>query len=140
MTDVFTKDQRSSIMRGIKSKDTKPEMQVRKALHALGLRYRLHVKDLPGKPDLVFPKYKAVIQVRGCFWHGHRCKVDHKPKSNKSYWIPKIENNIARDRKNDAAIKQMGWRLFIVWECECRDNAKFTHTIEQLYSSIVMQT
>lgn len=118
-TDVFSPEKRSAIMRAVKSKDTKPELRLRRALHALGFRYRLNVKDLPGKPDLVFPKHRAVLFVHGCFWHGHNCKRGRrKPKTNAKYWQEKIAKNRARDTKNIEALKAMGWRVLIVWECE----------------------
>ena len=118
-SDVFSPEKRSAIMRAVKSKDTKPELRLRKALHALGFRYRLNVKDLPGKPDLVFPKHGAVIFVHGCFWHGHSCKRGRrKPKANADYWQEKIAKNRARDFKNNKALTSMGWRVLIVWECE----------------------
>ncbi|MHA7872696.1 MAG: very short patch repair endonuclease [Hyphococcus sp.] len=121
-TDVFTPDKRSAVMRAVKSSDTKPERALRKALHALGYRYRLHVKGLPGKPDLVFPKYRTVIFVHGCFWHGHDCKRGARtPKSNASYWRDKIAGNKARDERNAAALRALGWRVVTVWECEIKD-------------------
>lgn len=108
-------------MRAVKGKDTKPEIALRKALFALGLRYRLNVKDLPGKPDLVFPKYRTVIFVHGCFWHGHACKRGARaPKSNAEYWNAKIARNKARDKNNAAALKKLGWRVVTVWECELK--------------------
>jgi len=118
-TDLFSPEKRSEIMRAVKGKDTKPEITLRKALHRLGYRYRLNVRDLPGKPDLVFPKYKAVIFVHGCFWHGHACKRGRRtPKTNRAYWSEKIARNRARDKKNAAALKAAGWRVITVWECE----------------------
>ena len=120
-TDVFTPQKRSEVMRAVKSSDTKPELALRKALHALGYRYRLHVKDLPGKPDLVFPKYRTVIFVHGCFWHGHACKRGARvPKSNVDYWVEKIARNKARDRKNAAALRKLGWRVITLWECKLK--------------------
>lgn len=120
-TDVFTKEKRSEVMRAVKGKNTKPEVTLRKALFALGYRYRLNVKELPGKPDLVFPKYGTVIFVHGCFWHGHRCKRGRRaPKSNAEYWREKISRNKARDKKNAAALKKLGWRVITVWECELK--------------------
>lgn len=121
-TDVFSPEKRSEVMRAVKSKDTKPELALRKALFALGYRYRLNVKALPGKPDLVFPKYRTVIFVHGCFWHGHSCKRGKRvPKSNTEYWTSKIARNKARDKKNAAELKKLGWRLFSVWECELKN-------------------
>ncbi|NOX81845.1 MAG: DNA mismatch endonuclease Vsr [Alphaproteobacteria bacterium] len=106
-------------MRAVKSKDTKPEIVVRKALFALGYRYRLNVKHLPGKPDLVFAKYRTVIFVHGCFWHGHHCKRGARtPKTNTAYWTNKIARNKARDKKNAAALRKLGWRVITLWECK----------------------
>lgn len=102
----------------INSKDTKPEVKLRKTLHQLGYRFRLHLKILPGKPDIVFSKYHTVIQVRGCFWHGHNCIDGHLPKSNKKYWLPKLLKNKQRDRKNDCALRSEGWTVIVVWECD----------------------
>ncbi len=120
-TDVFSPEKRSAVMRAVKSADTKPEIAIRKALHALGYRYRLHVKNLPGKPDLIFPKHRAVIFVHGCFWHGHSCKRGRRvPKTNTDYWLEKVARNKARDRKNTAALKKLGWRIITVWECEVK--------------------
>lgn len=108
-------------MRAVKSSNTKPELALRKALHALGYRYRLYVKDLPGKPDLVFPKYRTVIFVHGCFWHGHACKRGARtPKSNVDYWVEKIARNKARDRKNAAALRKLGWGVITLWECQLK--------------------
>ncbi|MBT8472693.1 MAG: DNA mismatch endonuclease Vsr [Marinicaulis sp.] len=121
-TDVFSAEKRSAIMRAVKSSDTKPELQLRKALHRLGYRYRLNVKTLPGKPDLVFAKHRTVIFVHGCFWHGHNCKRGaRKPKTNAKYWREKIAQNKARDQRNQAALSEYGWRVITVWECELRD-------------------
>lgn len=111
MTDIFSKEERSKIMGKIKSEDTKPELAVRKFLFSHGFRYRLHRKDLPGRPDIVLPKYKTVIFVNGCFWHGHGCKIGsgkRKPKTNIGYWIPKIEKNIERDKENYAKLTYDG--------------------------------
>lgn len=119
MADVFDPKKRSSVMRQIRSKHSKPELIVRSALHARGLRFRLHASDLPGKPDIVFRKAKVAVQVRGCFWHHHSCMDGHIPKSRKSYWGPKISGNVARDRRNDRWLRRMGWSLFVLWECQC---------------------
>lgn len=117
MTDVLTIEQRQLNMRSIKSKDTKPEIILRKALFAEGFRYRLHRKDLPGKPDLVFPRYNAVIFVHGCFWHRHGCKYTSTPSTRVDFWEKKFRENVERDRKNVDELMQMGWRVYIVWEC-----------------------
>jgi len=106
-------------MRAVKSQDTKPELKLRKTLHALGYRYRLNVKTLPGKPDLVFPKFRTVIFVHGCFWHGHDCKRGARiPKTNTDYWRAKISRNKERDVANATALKKLGWRIIALWECE----------------------
>ena len=105
-------------MRAVKGRNTKPEIALRKKLFALGLRYRLNVKDLPGKPDLVFAKHKTVVFVHGCFWHGHDCKRGaRQPKQNASSWKDKIARNKARDKKNASELKKLGWRVVTVWEC-----------------------
>lgn len=109
---------RSQVMAAVKSKNTKPEMVVRKLVHGMGYRYRLHYAKLPGKPDLVFPSRKKVIFVHGCFWHQHTCPAADKPKSNTSYWLPKLERNRNRDIKNLAALKAAGWDALVLWECE----------------------
>ncbi len=119
--DKLSPDKRSDNMRQIRSKNTKPEICVRSFLHKNGLRYRLHYKNLPGKPDLVFPKYKIVVFVHGCFWHGHSklaCNRSHIPKSNKDYWLNKIIHNQARDKANICSLEQLGWKVYVIWECE----------------------
>jgi DNA mismatch endonuclease, patch repair protein len=122
--DVLTPQQRSHCMRNISSKNTKPEMLVRKALFALGLRYRIHRKDLPGTPDLVFPRLRAVILIHGCFWHGHGCNLFVIPQTNRDFWMRKIEGNRARDRKSVQQLRNLGWRVLIVWECVIRGGHK----------------
>ncbi|MGD0799770.1 MAG: DNA mismatch endonuclease Vsr [Terracidiphilus sp.] len=112
-----TAAERSAIMSRIRSKDTKPEMLVRKALHRLGFRFRLHLRDLPGRPDIVLPKYQTIIQVKGCFWHGHTCRDGRMPKSNRNYWVPKLLRNKKRDISNDRKLRCMGWSVHNLWEC-----------------------
>lgn len=120
--DVFTPDERSRVMRAVKGKNTTPEMIVRRMAHALGYRYRLHRKDLPGSPDLVFAGRKAVIFVHGCFWHGHDCKRgSRQPKTNAEYWRAKIARNVDRDAANLQALENQGWRALVLWECELKD-------------------
>ena len=122
--DSVTPERRSEIMSNIRSKGMKPEMFVRKLVHAMGYRYRLHRKDLPGKPDLVFPSRKKVVFVHGCFWHQHddpACKITRTPKSNRDYWVPKLERNKDRDREHQIKLEELGWRPFIVWECQLKD-------------------
>ncbi|MEE2691153.1 MAG: very short patch repair endonuclease [Pseudomonadota bacterium] len=121
-SDVFSKEKRSEVMRAVKSANTRPEIALRKALHRRGLRYRLHAKGLPGTPDLVFPRYGAVLFVHGCFWHGHDCSRGARvPKSNSAYWTAKIARNKARDAETARALKKSGWRVITVWECEMKD-------------------
>lgn len=135
MVDVFSKEKRSEIMSKIRSKNTRPELCVRKFVFSQGFRYRLHRNDLPGNPDLVFPKYRTIVFVHGCFWHGHKCKIgsgNRKPKTNKSYWIQKIKKNMLRDRNNRIKLKAMGWKVIIVWECETKNNHKVAHKLNWL--------
>lgn len=119
--DTITSEKRSWNMSRIHSEDTTPEMLVRSFLHRKGFRFRLHVKTLPGKPDIVLPKYKTVIEVRGCFWHRHEgCKVASTPSSHEEFWRAKFERNVARDRKTEHALAELGWHLIVVWECELK--------------------
>lgn len=120
MADVFTAEKRSAVMARIRSKDTQPELAVRQALHALGYRFRLHDCRLPGRPDIVMHKYRLIVHVKGCFWHGHRCLKGRVPGDNRSYWRPKLEGNKARDRRNDRKLRVMGWRVVTIWECAVR--------------------
>jgi DNA mismatch endonuclease (patch repair protein) len=134
MVDVVDKATRSRMMSGIQGKNTKPELLVRKYLHSRGLRFRLHAKELPGKPDLVFPKYKAVVFVHGCFWHRHSgCKYATTPSSREHFWTNKLSENVARDSYQIAALNGLGLRVFVVWECELRDG---TTRLDLLYSEI----
>lgn len=121
MADVHNSETRSYNMSRIRSKNTKPEMLVRKFLHVNGYRYRLHDKKLPGKPDIVLPKYRTVIFVHGCFWHGHaHCKYYMVPKTRTDWWLQKINNNIANNDKVVAALKKDGWKIIIIWGCELK--------------------
>lgn len=132
MADVHDKATRSYNMSQIKGKNTKPEMLVRKFLHAHGFRYRLHVKDLPGKPDIVLPKYKTVIFVHGCFWHGHEgCRYYVIPKTKTDWWLSKINGNIANDTKAEHALKEKGWNIITLWECELKPK-RISITLENL--------
>jgi len=117
MADVVSKKKRSEMMSGIRGKDTKPEMIVRRGLHARGYRFRLHRKDLPGKPDIVLPKYRAAIFVNGCFWHGHDCHLFKWPKTREEFWREKIGGNRLRDQATKIALEQAGWRILVIWEC-----------------------
>lgn len=118
MSDIFSQTKRSDIMSKISSKDTKPEILVRKFLFSKGFRYRINVKTLPGKPDIVLPKYKTIIFVNGCFWHGHNCKKGKLPSSNTDFWKEKISNNRLRDDKNSDLLVKLGWKVIIIWQCE----------------------
>lgn len=122
--DVLTPEQRRFNMSRIRGKDTKPEMIIRRGLHAAGLRFRLHAKELPGRPDLIFPRYQAAIQVHGCFWHGHHCPMCRLPATRREFWSAKISDNCKRDQKTSAALLASGWRLLIVWECSLRGRAR----------------
>lgn len=131
--DHLTEAGRSKNMGRIRSKNTKPELLVRKSLFAKGLRYRLHVKDLPGKPDICIKKYKTVIDVRGCFWHAHdNCKLAANPKTNKDYWISKIQKNKDRDCTNQKLLEDLGFKVFIIWECETKNRNFITDKVEQI--------
>lgn len=116
--DHVTVSQRSAIMSKVQSKDTLPEMKVRKALHKMGVRYRLHQKDLPGRPDIVMRSRKQIIFVHGCFWHRHGCRKSTSPKSNVEFWLSKFERNVERDRRNVEELKAQGWKVDIIWQCE----------------------
>ena len=118
MADVVTPEVRSRMMSGIRGKDTKPEMLLRRSLHALGLRYRLHVADLPGKPDLVFPRFNAVVFVNGCFWHRHAgCRYATTPATRREFWESKFAANVSRDQANRNRLLDSGWRVLVIWEC-----------------------
>jgi DNA mismatch endonuclease, patch repair protein len=122
MVDWLTPEQRSRNMSAIRAKDTKPELIVRKLAFSMGYRYRLHLKSLPGRPDLAFPRLRKIIEVRGCFWHRHTCKDGQRtPGTNTNYWAPKIDQNVRRDRQNEEKMKGLGWKVFVIWECETKN-------------------
>ena len=121
MVDNRTTDSRSRLMSRIGSKHTKPELVVRSLLHRLGYRFRLHRKELPGRPDIVFIGRKKAIFVHGCFWHGHGCRIGKLPKSNLEFWLPKIERNRARDREKRSELEQVGWMVEEIWQCEIKE-------------------
>lgn len=122
MADKISKEHRSWNMSRIKGKDTKPEMSVRSMLHNMGFRFRLHQKDLPGRPDIVLPKYKTVIFVHGCYWHRHPgCKDTTTPKTRVEFWAEKFEKNILRDKKNTELLRKQGWKVEIIWECQTKN-------------------
>jgi len=124
MADVVSAAVRSRMMAGIRGTDTKPELILRKALHGLGFRFRLHDPKLPGKPDMVFPRYKAVLFAHGCFWHGHDCHLFKMPSSRTDFWRTKIERNRQVDARTNAALAASGWRVGIVWECALKGRAR----------------
>ena len=131
MVDTVDSRKRSEIMSRIRGRDTAPEMVVRRIAHRLGFRFRLHRGDLPGRPDLVFPRYRAVIQVHGCFWHRHPgCKYATSPKTRVGFWENKFRGNVVRDRRNEAALLELGWRVLVIWECETRDQDAVAARIE----------
>lgn len=135
--DKHSKETRSYNMSQIRSTDSKPEVLVRKYLFSKGLRYRKNVKSLPGKPDIVLPKYKTVVFVNGCFWHGHHgCKYFVMPKTNTDYWSSKIYRNIERDQENYSKLEVLGWNVITVWECELK-KSKLDNTLEYLYYNIL---
>lgn len=123
-------------MSGITGRNTKPEVIVRRYLHSRGLRFRLHGRRLPGTPDLLLHKYRAAVQVHGCFWHRHKnCRFAYIPKSSRAFWTAKFEANVARDQRQRRALARLGWRVFIIWECQTRQ----TKRLEALYNSIVRE-
>lgn len=124
MADILTPEQRRLNMSRIRGKDTKPELALRHGLHARGLRYRLHRKDLPGRPDMVFPRYRAAVLVHGCFWHGHDCSLFKLPTTRREFWAAKIEGNRARDLRDLAALAAARWRVLVVWECALKGSAR----------------
>ena len=121
MVDTRTPEQRSRIMKSVKSKNTRPEMTVRQTLFRMGYRYRLHYKSLPGRPDVVFPGRRKAILVHGCFWHHHGCKIGKLPRSHLDYWLPKLEQNVRRDRANIEQLESLGWRVLVIWQCQTVD-------------------
>lgn len=127
--DRLTQEKRSALMRNVKGKHTTPELAVRSMLHRMGFRFRLHRKDLPGKPDIVFPSRKKIVFVNGCFWHGHDCRYGRLPKSKPDFWEPKIEGNRARDARNIESLRNLGWDVLTVWQCETPDPASLERSL-----------
>ena len=137
MSDTLSQTQRSYNMSRIRGKNTKPEILVRKGLHARGFRFRLHNKKLPGCPDIVLPKYGVAIMVNGCFWHGHKgCRYATKPKSNMQFWELKIRRNMHRDEVTDAHLEALGWHVITIWECELRKNTQLEVRLDSLAEQI----
>jgi len=118
MSDTISTAERSRVMAAVKSKNTAPEMVVRRLVHAMGYRYRLHAKNLPGTPDLVFPSRRKIVNVNGCFWHMHSCGRCRIPSSRRAYWIAKMQRNAARDKRTKQALRKAGWRVLVIWECQ----------------------
>ena len=122
MVDIVSKKQRSENMSRIRSRDTGPELAVRRVAHRMGFRFRLYRKDLPGTPDLTFPKHRLAVFVHGCFWHRHSgCRFAYSPKSRVEFWTKKFKQNVTRDRRNRTALQNLGWRVAVIWECETRE-------------------
>jgi DNA mismatch endonuclease (patch repair protein) len=142
MADVVSPAKRSSMMSGIKSENTRPELHVRKVLHRLGYRFRLHRKDLPGKPDIVLPRYKTALFVHGCFWHGHEdCTLFRLPHSREEFWSDKISANRARDKRSTEALQKLGWKTFVVWECAIKGRSALSEGhFAQLLNEGVLST
>lgn len=141
MADVMTPEQRSRCMAAISGNDTKPEMVVRRFLFSKGLRYRVNNRKLSGSPDIVLKKYKTIIFIDGCFWHGHEgCKYYRLPKTNVDFWRHKIAMNIARDYSNNVDLKLAGWRVIRIWECEIKTKAQRNTALEALYLDIISKT
>ncbi len=136
MSDVFTAEKRSAVMRQVKSRDTTPERVVRKLLWRMGARYRLDRRDLPGRPDIVLPSRKLAVFVHGCFWHGHDCPRGARiPKANRPYWEGKIGRNRARDLETRAKLEALGWRLEVIWECELKEPAALEARLASMLKS-----
>ena len=132
--DTFSPEKRSDIMRRVRSTDTTPEKKVRSLLHKLGFRFRLHRSDLPGKPDIVLPKHRAVVFVHGCFWHRHQgCPHATTPASRQEYWLPKFKRTVERDKKNQEELRQKGWNVIVVWECETKDISKIAEYLLKFF-------
>lgn len=134
MVDRLNVERRSWLMSRVRGRDTAPELRVRRAAHALGLRFRLHRKDLPGTPDLVFPRWKIAVFVHGCFWHRHEgCKKATSPKSRLDYWQPKFEGNVARDRRAVSELGERGWRTLTIWQCETEEPSGLTRILSRFF-------
>lgn len=134
MSDIFSKSKRTQIMSRVRATETKPEIKIRKLIFSWGFRYRKNVKTLPGKPDIVLPKYRTVIFVNGCFWHGHKnCEAATLPKSNKEYWIEKIQKNMKRDARNILILRKEGWQIIVIWECEIKNILSENSSIQKMF-------
>ncbi|HCS40553.1 MAG TPA: very short patch repair endonuclease [Anaerolineaceae bacterium] len=141
MVDIVSHETRSKMMARIKGKNSKPEVLIRKALHRKGFRYRLHDKLQPGKPDLLFPKYNAVILINGCFWHGHNCQLFRWPSTNYEFWHNKITGNQNRDKQTSSLLEQSGWRVLTIWECAIKGKYKrpLSEVIEEICNWLLLK-
>lgn len=136
-SDIYSEEKRSEIMSQVRSKNTKPELQIRSRLHKLGYRFKIHCKDIPGYPDIVLPKFKSAIFVHGCFWHQHEgCKKATIPKDNQKFWLKKLQENVNRDRKHTSQLEALGWNVITVWECDIKRDLEATiRTVESQLKS-----
>lgn len=135
MPDHLTPQERSRNMSRVKGRDTKPELFVRSIVHRLGYRFRLHGKSLPGRPDIVLPRYRKVIFVHGCFWHGHAgCRRAARPSTNREFWDKKIDGNITRDKANIRALRRAGWKVLVIWQCAMKDRGRLEKTLDKFLS------
>lgn len=136
MPDRLSPEQRSHNMSRVKGRDTKPELLVRSIIHRLGYRFRLHAKNLPGRPDVVLPRHRKVVFVHGCFWHGHPgCRRAARPSTNREFWDKKIEGNIARDEANVEALRAAGWKVLVVWQCAMKERGRLEQTLSEFLST-----
>jgi DNA mismatch endonuclease, patch repair protein len=134
MADHLSAKERSNLMRKVRGKDTKPELIVRRLIHSMGHRYRLHVGNLPGRPDIVFTRKKRIVFVHGCFWHRHSaisCKFARLPKSRQEFWFPKLEANRLRDARNQRVLQRLGWKILVVWECQLGDKERLENKLNR---------
>lgn len=140
LADTLSSEERSKRMSLIRGTGTAPEMKLRRLVHRMGFRYRLNVKDLPGKPDLVFPSRHAVIFMHGCFWHRHKgCKLARLPKSKLDFWEPKLEANRKRDSRNQRRLEDLGWRVLVVWECQMTDADRVSVVVKEFLQKLEIQ-
>jgi DNA mismatch endonuclease (patch repair protein) len=137
--DTRTPEQRSYIMRSVGTRNTGPELLVRKIIHGLGLRFALHKRDLPGRPDIVLPKHRAIVFVHGCFWHGHKCPKGQFPKSRLDFWVPKIEKNRKRDAESVKSLRKAGWRVLTVWQCETKKPGRLKQKLAKFFDRRAMR-
>lgn len=136
MGDIYSKLKRSEIMSKISGTETKPEILIRKYLFSKGFRFRKNDKRLPGRPDVVLPKYKTVIFIHGCFWHGHHCKAGKLPETNKEFWENKINSNMERDKKNQHKLEKLGWKIITVWQCKLKNKKVLTKKLKEIEQKI----